>query len=66
MCLNLVMREQELRGDRLRRSRRTTDSNHGFAVPKNIVARNFDVDVPNKIWAGDIIYVRTWEGWLLI
>jgi putative transposase len=47
-----------------RRSRRTT-----FADPEaralNLLARNFGPDnlVLDTTWAGDITYVRTWEGW---
>jgi putative transposase len=30
----------------------------------DLVARNFNPPAPNVTWAGDITYVRTWEGWL--
>jgi putative transposase len=30
----------------------------------NLVKRRFDVTAPNKIWIGDMIAMRTKEGWL--
>jgi transposase InsO family protein len=32
----------------------------------NVLARAFDVDAPNRVWAMDITQVKTWEGWLYI
>ena len=49
-----------------RRFRRTTNSNHGFPVAQNLVARNFDVEEPNRVWATDITYIWTLEGWLYL
>jgi transposase InsO family protein len=34
--------------------------------PPNVLDRGFVVDAPNKVWASDITYVRTWEGWLYV
>jgi transposase InsO family protein len=42
----------------------TTDSRHGYGVAPNLLARQFDVDKPHHVWAGDITYVWTAEGWL--
>lgn len=62
-----LMREAGLRAQRKRPFRvMTTDSKHGFAVAPNIVARNFSASRPNEVWAGDITYVRTDEGWLFV
>ena len=44
----------------------TTDSQHGYAVAPNLLARQFDVDKPDQVWAGDITYVWTAEGWLYV
>ena len=51
-----VMRENGLTGELPKRSVRTTDSNHKMPVAKNIVARNFNPEAPNRIWAADITY----------
>jgi putative transposase len=32
----------------------TTDSRHGYAGAPNLLARQFDVEPPDKVWAGDI------------
>lgn len=32
----------------------------------NVVSRHFRVDQPNTVWAGDITYVWTEEGWLYL
>jgi transposase InsO family protein len=44
----------------------TTDSRHRFGVAPNLLARQFDVAQPNHVWAGDITYVWTAEGWLYV
>jgi putative transposase len=51
---------------RTRRGPVTTDSQHGYAVAPNLLARQFDVDKPDQVWAGDITYVWTAEGWLYV
>jgi len=44
----------------------TTDSNHSYQVAPNLLDRRFDVDQPNLVWASDITYIRTGEGWLYL
>ena len=44
----------------------TTDSDHSYKVAPNLLNRNFDVDQPNLVWASDITYIRTVEGWLYL
>jgi transposase InsO family protein len=44
----------------------TTNSRHGYAVAPNLLARQFDVTQPDKVWAGDITYLWTAEGWLYL
>ena len=34
--------------------------------PPNLLKRQFDVVDPNKVWVTDIIYIRTYEGWLYL
>ena len=36
----------------------------GAAPAPDLVARDFNPTAPNVTWAGDITYVRSWEGWL--
>jgi len=61
-----LMRENELTGQMPRRFRRTTDSKHDLPVAENVLQRDFNPEAPNRVWAADISYVRTWEGWLYL
>lgn len=48
------------------RKPQTTDSRHAYAVAPNIVDREFGVATPNTVWAGDLTYIWTREGWLYL
>jgi putative transposase len=58
-----LMRERGIRGKTKRRFRRTTNSNHPYPVAPNILARQFKPTAPNQVWAGDVTYIATDEGW---
>lgn len=58
-----LMRITGLIARQKRRFRRTTDSNHASPIAPNLVARNFEVHRPNQVWAGDVTYIATDEGW---
>jgi putative transposase len=65
-----LMREARIAGKRRKRFvPRTTDSNHKEPIAENILERTFDpavIDMPNRIWGGDITYIWTGEGWLYL
>jgi putative transposase len=66
---NRVIRLMRLEGLRARRSRRfrvTTDSAHASPVAPNRLRRQFTVAAPNRVWAGDVTYLETAEGWLYL
>jgi len=44
----------------------TTDSKHDNEVYPNHLNRNFNAEAPNQIWATDITYIWTSEGWLYL
>lgn len=44
----------------------TTDSRHALGTAPNLLARNFDVVVPDTVWLADISYIPTDEGWLYL
>jgi putative transposase len=58
-----LMRQDGLVARQKRRFRRTTDSNHTNPIAPNVVARDFEPKAPNRVWAGDVTYIATGEGW---
>lgn len=61
-----LMREQRLCARPRRRFCKTTDSAHAWKTPKNLLGRNFEVPEPDRVWAGDVTYIPTHEGWLYL
>jgi len=52
-----------------RRFRRTTDSKHKFPIARNVLNRRFSVTEirrKNRVWASDITYIETAQGWLYL
>ncbi len=44
----------------------TTNSNHKLPLFENLLERQFDVEQPNQVFASDITYVWTQQGWLYL
>ena len=61
-----IMRVNGWVGETPRRSFKTTTPDTHAAPAPDLVARDFNPAAPDVIWAGDITYVRTWEGWLFV
>ena len=61
-----LMRRAGLRAKTVKKWRATTQSNHGLPVAENTLNRQFTVEHPNRVWAGDLTYVWTAEGWLYL
>lgn len=61
-----LMRENKLVAKTKRKFKATTNSKHNRPFCDNLVAQNFSADMPNSLWASDITYVRTQEGWLYL
>ncbi|HEY6085980.1 MAG TPA: IS3 family transposase [Nitrospira sp.] len=61
-----LMRQAGLRAKTVKKWRATTQSQHRFPVAANTLDRAFTVDAPNRVWAGDLTYVWTMEGWLYL
>jgi transposase InsO family protein len=64
-----LMREQNLVVRKPRKFVATTDSGHAFPVAQNLLNRQYQVDAVaglNHVWAGDITYIPTAQGWLYV
>lgn len=61
-----IMRENGLCARPRRKFCKTTDSDHTWKTPKNLLGRNFEVPEPDRVWAGDVTYLPTREGWLYL
>lgn len=62
-----LMRLGGLFGRPKRRYRiRTTDSRHAFAIAPNWLAQRPKPSAPNQMWAADVTYIPTRQGWLYL
>ena len=61
-----LMHEHGIRARGKRRFKVTTDSRHELPIASNLLDRQFMVARPDRVWAGDITYIATDEGWLFL
>jgi transposase InsO family protein len=64
-----LMKAEGLQAKSARRFRTTTQSDHAQPVAPNVLDRQFAVETvaaPNRVWAADITYLPTREGWLYL
>ncbi|MGX9253669.1 IS3 family transposase [Pantoea ananatis] len=60
------LRRQGLRAKASRRFSPVSYREHGLPVSENLLKQDFSASGPNQKWSGDIIYLRTDEGWLYL
>jgi len=61
-----LMKKQNLEVKTKKKFKVTTDSEHGLPVAENLLNQEFDVDMPDRAYVGDITYIWTDEGWLYL
>ena len=61
-----LMRSAGIRGKSKRKFKCTTNSEHARPKAENLIEQNFSVAAANKLWASDISYIATAEGWLYL
>jgi len=65
--LGRLMREEQICGRQKRRYRLvTTDSKHDQPIAPNRLRNLPAASRPNQLWAADITYIQTKEGWLFL
>jgi transposase InsO family protein len=61
-----LMRQMGLQGVVRGRTFKTTIPELKAERPPDLVARNFAVDRPNRLWVADLTYVATWRGFVYV
>ena len=61
-----LMNERGLVGEMPKRWRHPSAAPSDSVSGPNMLDRDFNVSAPNRVWASDITYIRTWEGWLYL
>ncbi len=61
-----LMAEAKISGLVTKRRGKTTIRVPGVRVADDLLLRDFTATAPNQIWAADITYLRTWEGWVYL
>lgn len=61
-----LLRANKLNARRRKKYKLTTNSSHKKICSPNLLNRNFNTAKPNKVWASDITYFWTKEGWIYL
>lgn len=61
-----LMKAAGIRGKTKRKFKTTTQSKHKRPKAENLVKQNFSTSTPDTLWASDITYISTAEGWLYL
>ncbi len=60
------MRKNDIKAKTKKRFKVTTNSKHNHPIATNLLNQDFTAQHPNQIWASDITYIWTREGWLYL
>ena len=66
MYVTILMKFTSCAATPARRIWRNKNGEHGLPVAPNVVDRDFNPEGPNQLWATDITYIWTDEGWLYL
>jgi len=61
-----LMRAHGIWAKTVKQWKAATNSSHKLPVAPNTLDRQFAVTAPNRVWAGDITYAWTEEGWFYL
>lgn len=61
-----LMREHDIRCKKVKRFKKTTNSDHQYPASEDRLQRRFDIAEPNRAWVSDITYLKTRDGWLYL
>ncbi len=61
-----LMRQEGLKGRPQKRVRRSLKDQPTFAFAENLLKQQFNVSKPNLVWASDISYIQTRQGFLYL
>jgi transposase InsO family protein len=61
-----LMNKHDIRAKTKKKFKVTTHGKHKSPLSEDLVKRNFTVSAPNRLWASDITYLWTKEGWLYL
>jgi len=61
-----LMHQHGIQAKRQRLFKVTTDSKHNLPVAPNLLDRDFEAEAPCQVWAADITFIWTREGWLYL
>jgi putative transposase len=59
-----IMKENDIRSKTKKKYKVATNSKNHFPAYPNLFNQQFEMDEPNQVWAAEITYIRTKEGWL--
>ncbi len=60
------MKEADVKARQRKKFKVTTNSNHKQPVFDNLLERQFDVPQIDQVYASDVTYIWTQEGWLYL
>jgi putative transposase len=61
-----IMRKNKIVAKTHRKFKITTNSKHSYSISPNLLKQDFTADQPGQVWASDITYIPTFEGWLYL